>query len=288
MTNIQIAANLARLRNEKGVTQNDVAKALRVSNKTVSKWENGISSPDLAMLIALAEYYHVSTDALLGLPCQKNSIADTLTNTFSDLSRNELVIKISEIICSIFSSVVGTPAPRIDEINKDISPIPPKPNNAPRVAISVDEFFGFAVHSEDVNLSVMQWQNRADFAWLLNPQKQDKIVKLLSFLADHDVLQIMYFIHAASYSKHFTADYAAKHTGVKLDKLIEILETCYELGLCTKSTAHLQDGETFIYESFGDGLLLSIISIAYEKLCGSNSYEYFYGSSGKMIGGTKQ
>lgn len=288
MTNIQIAANLARLRNEKGITQDDVAKALGVSNKTVSKWENGISSPDLAMLIALAEYYCVSTDALLGLPCQENSITGTLTNVFSDLGRNELVLKISEIISGIFSSAVGTPAPRIDEINKAISPVPPKPNNAPRVDISVDEFFGFAVHSEDVNLSVMQWQNKADFAWLLNPQKQDKIVKLLRFLADHDVLQVMYFIHTASYSKHFTADYAAKHTGVKLDRIVEVLDTCYELGLCTKSTAHLQDGETFIYESFGDGLLLSIISIAYEKLCGSNSYEYAYGNSGKIIGGAKQ
>ena len=95
MTNIQIAANLTRLRNEKGVTQDDVAKALGVSNKTVSKWENGISSPDLAMLIALAEYYRVSTDALLGLPCQEKSIAGTLTNVFSDLGRNELVLKIS-------------------------------------------------------------------------------------------------------------------------------------------------------------------------------------------------
>ena len=285
MTNIQIAANLAQLRNEKGVTQDDVAKALGVSNKTVSKWENGSSSPDLAMLIALAEYYCVSTDALLGLPCQENNIAGTLTNIFSDLGRNELVLKISEIICGFFSVAVGTPAAKIDIINKDVSPIPPNPNNLPRVAISVDEFFGFAVHSEDVNLSVMQWQNKSDFAWLLNPKKQDQIIKLLRFLADHDVLQVMYFIHAANYSKHFTADYAAKHTGVKLDRIVEVLDTCYELGLCTKSTAHLQDGETFIYESFGDGLLLSIISIAYEKLCGSNSYDYYYGSSGKIIGG---
>ncbi len=288
MTDIQIATNLTQLRDKKGVTQEDVAKALGVSNKTVSKWENGISSPDLAMLVALAKYYCVSTDALLGLPCQEKSITGGISTAFSGLGRNELVLKISEIIDGIFSSAVGNPNPRIDKVNKEISPIPPNPDRAPRVSISVDEFYGFAVKSKNVNLSVMQWQNKVDFAWLLDTEKQDKIAELLHFLASRDVLQVMYFIHNASYSKHFTADYAAKHTGIGLDRIVEILETCYELGLCTKSTAHLKDGETFIYESFGDGLLLSIISIAYEKLFGSNSYEYYYGNNGKMIGGATQ
>jgi len=92
----------------------------------------------------------------------------------------------------------------------------------------------------------------------------------------------------ASYSRHFTADYAAKHTGLAPDRVVEILETCCSLGLCAKSIAHLQTGETFVYESFGDGLLLSIISIAYEKQCGSNSYGYYYGCYNKMIGGGAQ
>lgn len=289
MTDIQIAAKLSQLRNAKGTTQYDVAKALGVSNKTVSKWENGISAPDLAMLVALAKYYGVSTDVLLGLPCLEKSITGAFSTAFSGLGRNEVVLKIFEIIDEIFSSAVNNPNQPIDKIiNKETSPIPPDLNRLPRMSISLNEFFGFTVRSENVNLSVMQWQNRADFVWLLNPQNQDKIIELLKFLADREVLQVMYFIHNANYSKHFTADYAARHTGVGLDRIIEILETCCELGLCTKSTAHLKDGETYIYESFGDGLLLSIISIAYEKLCGSNRYEYCYGNSDKMIGGAKQ
>ena len=43
MTNIKIAEKLAQLRAAKSVTQDDVAKTLGVSNKTVSKWENGVS-----------------------------------------------------------------------------------------------------------------------------------------------------------------------------------------------------------------------------------------------------
>lgn len=288
MADIKIAENLTQLRNAKGVTQDDVAKALGVSNKTISKWENGSSAPELAMLAALAGYYNVSTDSLLGLSHEEKSIPVALSNTLSGLDRNELILKISEIIYGIFFTAVGSPTCKMDKTNENISPIPPKPDVAPRSAISLEEFYGFVVNSDNVNLSVMQWQNEADFAWLLDPEKQDKIANLLQFLGNRDVLQVMYFIHNASFSKHFTADYAAKHTGVGADRIMEILETCYELGLCTKSTAHLKDGNTFVYESFGDGLLLSIISIAYEKLFGSNSYGYYYGNCDKLIGGTKQ
>ena len=67
MNEVNISVKLAELRSAKNVTQEDVALALGVSNKTVSKWENGTSTPDLTMLVALAGYYDVSTDVLLGL-----------------------------------------------------------------------------------------------------------------------------------------------------------------------------------------------------------------------------
>ena len=41
---------------KKGITQEDVAQGLSVSNKTVSKWEKGLSIPDVEMLLKIAEY----------------------------------------------------------------------------------------------------------------------------------------------------------------------------------------------------------------------------------------
>ena len=87
MTDIKIAENLTQLRTTKGVTQDEVAKTLGISNKTISKWENGTSSPDLAMLVALAAYYGVSTDALLGLSCDEKSIPVAISNTLSGLEQ---------------------------------------------------------------------------------------------------------------------------------------------------------------------------------------------------------
>lgn len=67
MSECNIAEKLVELRTSRGVTQEDVAQSLSVSNKTISKWETGASAPDLPMLVELAYYYGVTTDALLGL-----------------------------------------------------------------------------------------------------------------------------------------------------------------------------------------------------------------------------
>ena len=65
--NEKLGEIIARLRKEKGMTQDDLARELNISYQAVSKWENGISSPDISNIIALAQLFGVSIDALFGL-----------------------------------------------------------------------------------------------------------------------------------------------------------------------------------------------------------------------------
>ncbi len=58
--------NLAEIRKRAGDSQLDLAEYLRVTNRTVSKWENGESKPDYSNLAAIAKRYCVSVDWLLG------------------------------------------------------------------------------------------------------------------------------------------------------------------------------------------------------------------------------
>lgn len=57
---------LSRIRKEKGMTQEDIAKRITISPQAVSKWENDISSPDILILSNLADILGVSVDELLG------------------------------------------------------------------------------------------------------------------------------------------------------------------------------------------------------------------------------
>lgn len=65
MDTIKTGGYLAALRKDAGMTQQEVADRLGVSNKTISKWESGGGFPDIAILPALAELYGVTADDIL-------------------------------------------------------------------------------------------------------------------------------------------------------------------------------------------------------------------------------
>ncbi len=56
---------LKKLRHEKSVTQMELAERLGVSNRSVSRWENGTTMPDFDLLIEHAQYYDVEVEELL-------------------------------------------------------------------------------------------------------------------------------------------------------------------------------------------------------------------------------
>ncbi|MBQ8638490.1 MAG: methyltransferase domain-containing protein [Lachnospiraceae bacterium] len=58
---------LAELRKKNNLTQQELGEALGVSYQTISKWENGVVSPDITMLPRISTWFGVSVDALLGL-----------------------------------------------------------------------------------------------------------------------------------------------------------------------------------------------------------------------------
>ena len=65
MDQIKTGAFLKELRNQKGLTQEQFAEIINVSNRTVSRWENGYHLPDLDVLLELAGYYEVDLQEIL-------------------------------------------------------------------------------------------------------------------------------------------------------------------------------------------------------------------------------
>lgn len=71
-------ATLASLRKKKGYTQTALAERLGLSNKTVSKWENGQGYPDIVHLTPLANLLDVTVDDLLSEKQRGITVAGTL------------------------------------------------------------------------------------------------------------------------------------------------------------------------------------------------------------------
>ena len=63
---LNIGTKIKELRRRDGRTQEALAEALGVTNQAVSRWESGGSYPDMEMIPAIANYFHVSIDELFG------------------------------------------------------------------------------------------------------------------------------------------------------------------------------------------------------------------------------
>ncbi|MBQ8409305.1 MAG: helix-turn-helix domain-containing protein [Clostridia bacterium] len=63
---MKINENIAIFRKAKGITQEELAVAIGVTNQSVSKWESGQCCPDIQLLPVLATFFDVSIDELMG------------------------------------------------------------------------------------------------------------------------------------------------------------------------------------------------------------------------------
>lgn len=58
---------LRELRQEKGLSMRQLAKELQTTDAAISNWENCINEPKISYLKAIAEFFNVTSDYLLGL-----------------------------------------------------------------------------------------------------------------------------------------------------------------------------------------------------------------------------
>lgn len=63
---LNLGTKIRELRRRDGRTQDDLAEALGVTPQAVSRWESGGSYPDMEMIPAVANYFHISIDELFG------------------------------------------------------------------------------------------------------------------------------------------------------------------------------------------------------------------------------
>ena len=76
---VDFGKRLKKLRNEKGLTQQQVADRVWVSKAVVSSYEIGTRAPSYEVLIKLAKLFGVSTDFLLGVSPKRVINVDNLT-----------------------------------------------------------------------------------------------------------------------------------------------------------------------------------------------------------------
>lgn len=102
---------LYKLRKELGITQNDLANALNISNKTVSKWEVGITTPSFEMLYKISEYFKVPFSDLISSVVAYNDndtfITKEIIKEFSNTKKKRFnLLKIVGVIISFLRLIL--------------------------------------------------------------------------------------------------------------------------------------------------------------------------------------
>ena len=81
MDQIRIGSFLKELRNNNNLTQEQLAEKFGVSQRSVSRWENGNTMPDISILIELADYYDVDLREILNGERKTKTMKEDLKET---------------------------------------------------------------------------------------------------------------------------------------------------------------------------------------------------------------
>ena len=81
MSNKNLGEMISSLRKEKGMTQNELAEKMNVTDKAVSKWERNLACPDVNSIPKLAEILGITVEELLNAQTKKeNNKIDEIVN----------------------------------------------------------------------------------------------------------------------------------------------------------------------------------------------------------------
>lgn len=67
MEKTDFAERLKELREERNLSQNDLAKEVKISVACISRWENNLRVPNIDSIIVLCKFFGCSADYLIGL-----------------------------------------------------------------------------------------------------------------------------------------------------------------------------------------------------------------------------
>lgn len=104
MDQAKIGKFIAELRKEKGLTQAQLAEHFDISNKAVSKWENGKSLPDASIMIDLCKLLGITVNELLSgerisIEDYKDKAEENIIGVTADSKRRQRSLK--NVICAL-------------------------------------------------------------------------------------------------------------------------------------------------------------------------------------------
>ncbi len=241
---MNIGKTIAALRRKKVMTQEELAEKIGVTPQTVSKWETGVTMPDIMLLPVIADIFGITIDELYG----RKSFSEFLS--FDDLPE-EAYFSVLKCMQKAWNTAEGENHP-IAERAKDTANYLSKFPDSHSMIVTKNK--GFTYASSDIALSY--FANEQKMYDLLTDKSAGAFLKVLS----DDAFRFILF-HCMNNQNSFTANYIAQKFNLSETDVQRAIDKLVNINLIHCSEIEIDDSKLKVYSGWSTHKVCIICAI---------------------------
>ena len=276
-----IGMEIAALRKEKGITQDELAKHVGVTAQAVSKWENG-GIPDTELIPIIADYFGVSTDRLFGRSIEDyGDLGTALSREIINTPESERMKKVLDYCWDMERAIFG---------------------NMPTDGSIADyeKAFGrteqqYSTIMTDHGFTRMGIANRLQY-FLVVPDPNDiqaayfggtdglkpiDYPQMFADFSDRVFFDALIMLNKRESTSAFTPNLLTKKLGIDADKADEIIAKLKKYSLINSTKIEMDDEETEVYTFKPTPSFCALLIFAHELIDTPNWFSYYSGGRNK-------
>lgn len=270
-----IGKQIASMRKDRGIKQEELANYVGVSTQAVSKWENG-GVPDTELLPKIADFFSVSVDCLFGRNITDYSDLQTALIKKIIASPHEEQFKTAFNYCWDMERAMYGHMPKdgsIEDYEKELG------KQEQRYS-SIMSDYGF---------TRMGVANKLQY-FLLVPEIQNTDIAIfegvdyLTFFkdfSDKDVFDACVLLNKRDGSKAFTENLFIKNLKIEADKAKQIISVLEKYNLLHKTHIEMDDELQTVYNFKPTPSFIAFLIFAREMIKTPNKFSYYSGGRNK-------
>lgn len=250
-----IGQNIAKLRREKQIKQEELANHVGVSAQAVSKWENG-GMPDIDLLPKIADFFGVSIDALFGRnPVKSGSLWHTLVESVSGDDSLNRAFETCSMLMQAMTAEEGSKQPDPIRLEDDVvSQLISTQRGCGFARLLVTDDIPYFLLIPDFSEKKAELCSRASLPALFRDLGDEKFFSALTYLISRES------------DKAFTSNLLVKKLGFTDEETADVIEKLLRYHLLSESTAEIDDEETVMYKSVSGQSFTAMLRFAGELL----------------------
>ncbi len=264
-----IGKQIAAMRKERGIRQEELAGFVGVSTQAVSKWENG-GVPDTELIPKIADFFSVSIDMLFGRELTDyGDVQAALMRSISEAPQDERIGMIFDCCWAMERAACGET--RQAETSLDEC----------RKAIASDQAYSSVI--ENNGFTRMGIANQRQY-FLVVPEPKDVGTAYLDGvdytgffrdIGDKTVFDACVFLNGRESGKAFTPVLLVKNLGIDAKRAQEVLNTLAKYHLIRESQIEMDDEVQTIYYFVPTPSFVALLVFAHEIIDVPHRYMYY-------------